>query len=933
MFEKKKLPMFVAAAIFSVAGATPLYAQEAADVAKDKACEALATAEEREACEVEIVGEDIESIDEDIENIVVTGSLIPRSSYDGPSPMTVIGEEEMKEKGLLTIADVIDSLSENTGYSEGDGGNLLSGFTVGAREANMRGLGVGRTLVLVNGRRVADYPLPFGGEQNGVDLGTIPSAAMARVEYLNSGASAIYGSDAVGGVINIITKRDMEQTWLSTTQGVYQEGYGHVSQTSFVTGEAFEKGGITFGLEHLSSDSINADEVSFMDDRRFRTNAINALVQDSSDMSGFRPISPDGFDCSANGMENSPNTQNDGERTCISDFSDQIAMSPSYDRLSVFADGRYEFNDSMRGFATLMATRQEVENYNPSFNWNGFILSDDQTAGMQVQRSFGQDFGPAKANTDQLMWSLSLGLEGEVDLAGNTWNWDIGVNHADFSLTQKYDALKEEVVRDWIFDGHNGAVNTLAPNVYQIDSGFFASDLVDNVFRSARGDRADLVGRSTTDASSSADSVSFKVVGELSDFGFLYNPASMAVIADWSNSKTSIDPDARSLDNTGNGWLSIGAIEASGDRSRSAVGAEFRLPVLEDLELTIASRFDRYDDSTAIGGRNTSQVKFTYTPFDAVMFRGGVSQSFRAPDMFNIYGESTGFTVVSDLVNGNCWDGETFSGGCPSYQVESTRRGRDDLEEEKGKDYSFGVVFSPFDGVNLSADWWKVRLEDLVLSGSSFDLMNGEWQCETGVRDSNSAFCQDVANRVIRDATGRVSSVIIEPQNSEFRELEGFDLRANLSWQHEQLGQFGAGLNYTNTLSHEWQVFAGDEVFDLRGGQPGQSLPVTNTNLNVGWSNALTGFKTVGANLFVQRAGRMENFAQTKDLEPFYTANFTAFYRHDARTQVQLAVRNLTDAKPQTDATNPRWPYYWQHQQAGAAFGRNISLTVSYMLR
>ncbi|QOL26131.1 TonB-dependent receptor plug domain-containing protein [Thalassotalea sp. LPB0316] len=126
-----------------------------------------------------------------IEKITVTGSFIPREEYSDMSPLVVITAEEMEKNGLLTLEDVVGSLSANSGYSEGSSGNVLSGFTTGASEVNFRGLGAGRTLVLVNGQRVADYPLPFGGEQNGVDLGAIPYSAIARVEYLSTGASAI----------------------------------------------------------------------------------------------------------------------------------------------------------------------------------------------------------------------------------------------------------------------------------------------------------------------------------------------------------------------------------------------------------------------------------------------------------------------------------------------------------------------------------------------------------------------------------------------------------------------------------------------------------------------------------------------------------------------------------------------------------------------
>src|SRR4029450_6534943 len=149
-------------------------------------------------------------------------SLITRKASIGTSPITVVTDEDMKNKGLMSIGEVMDSLTENSGYTEGKSSNLLGRFTTGGQQANIRGFGRGRTLILLNGRRIADYPLPFGGEQNGVDVGAIPMSALARVELLSSGASAIYGSDAIGGVMNFITKRDMDQTEASVTGGMFQ---------------------------------------------------------------------------------------------------------------------------------------------------------------------------------------------------------------------------------------------------------------------------------------------------------------------------------------------------------------------------------------------------------------------------------------------------------------------------------------------------------------------------------------------------------------------------------------------------------------------------------------------------------------------------------------------------------------------------------------
>ena len=252
-----------------------------------------------------------------LEEILVTGSLIPREANVGMAPITVITAEDMKEKGLMSIGDVMDSLTENSGYTEGKESNLLGRFTTGGQEVNIRGLGTGRTLILLNGRRIADYPLPFGGEQNGVDVGAIPQSSLAKVELLSSGASAIYGSDAIGGVLNFITKRDMDQTEASLTGGMFQDGVGQSLIASVITGNSFERGSFTFGLDGFITDQILASDVDYLKNAPYEVAMVS--IQRNS-ISGIETVVPQAS-CAPLGFEFA-----DG--VCLSDVSETISLQP-----------------------------------------------------------------------------------------------------------------------------------------------------------------------------------------------------------------------------------------------------------------------------------------------------------------------------------------------------------------------------------------------------------------------------------------------------------------------------------------------------------------------------------------------------------------------------------------------------------------------------
>ena len=153
-----------------------------------------------------------ESSDEDVEDVgrvTVTGSRIKRTDIEGASPLLVITRDDIDNAGFNTVFDAVSSLSQNTGETVGE--QFQAGFNPNINAINLRDFGPGRTLVLVNGKRMADYPYPYNGEASSFNYASIPLAVVDRIEVLAAGASSIYGSDAIAGVINVITIDGLEE--------------------------------------------------------------------------------------------------------------------------------------------------------------------------------------------------------------------------------------------------------------------------------------------------------------------------------------------------------------------------------------------------------------------------------------------------------------------------------------------------------------------------------------------------------------------------------------------------------------------------------------------------------------------------------------------------------------------------------------------------
>ena len=241
----KKSHLLLGATAFAVAISVsqPAFAQDAAAAEAAPADEATSSA--------------------DTQAIVVTGSRIRRDEFTAAEPITVITAEEIKATGLNTIQEVLSTLTVNTG--DVDNEMTTGGWTPNAAFINLRGMGPGYTLILVNGRRMADYPQAYGGNSNAVSTSSIPAGAVARIEVLSGGASAIYGSDAVAGVINIITKENYEGDEVRLKLGTTTRGGGDSGQIQWTGGRSGNKWSVTYGAEYFKRDPIMGDQREFMD--------------------------------------------------------------------------------------------------------------------------------------------------------------------------------------------------------------------------------------------------------------------------------------------------------------------------------------------------------------------------------------------------------------------------------------------------------------------------------------------------------------------------------------------------------------------------------------------------------------------------------------------------------------------------------------------
>lgn len=201
-----------------------------------------------------------------LEAVQVVGSRIKRSTIEGPSPVTIISNDQLQREGFVTVAETLETITQNAGSVQNEL-NSAGGFTPNGSPVNLRGLGAGRTLLLINGRRAADYPFPYNGQSNFQNFNNIPTAAVERIEILSGGASAIYGSDAVAGVINVVLRKDYKGDVVKLRTGTSTEGGGDFADLQWVGGRTGDRWSLTYALQYYADEPVYAFQRDFMDSR------------------------------------------------------------------------------------------------------------------------------------------------------------------------------------------------------------------------------------------------------------------------------------------------------------------------------------------------------------------------------------------------------------------------------------------------------------------------------------------------------------------------------------------------------------------------------------------------------------------------------------------------------------------------------------------
>ena len=723
-----------------------------------------------------------------LEEIIVTGSYIRRKSqFDIPSPTQVISNEDIDKQGASTISDITKNLSINSG-ADFQVDSLGSNTTVGTANLNLRNLGLGSSLILINGQRQTTSSAVSPDGSSFVDTNALmPEIMIERIEILKDGAASTYGSDAVAGVVNFITRSSFEGLELDLNYQSAESSDHSDTRLSAI-----------YGVTSNDRKTHWVIAGSYFDREPLLSNERDFTAGTAISFTG-QPATYLFADGSGRAVDPACGTAPGSAVVfgfCTFDFSSYFDLSPEEQRLQIFSTLTHDISDKTTVAVELAYNSTEVdENSSPSYPYlyyNPLIPLTNPAAqlfGREVLfkgRIYGSGSPPFKTLQEHDTYRVAANIDTELQ---SGWYWNTAFT---YSLNEGY-YDRPDTLKDRTEDAFAGIGGVTGDQTYNPLFGANNPDgLLDYLIGSTDLDsEASLM---TMDSVISGDllTISTGVIGAA--FGIHYRRETLD--HDWGD------------DYNNDQLISLfGGPDYDDDRNIYALFTEFSVPLADTIEMQLAGRYEDYGS-----GVNSFDPKLAllWRPNDRVSLRGSVGTAFRAPSLFQSVATQTSTPFVNDPVSGQ-----------NNIFVVAQAIGNDDLDPETADVYNLGVTVSPVDDLEISLDYWRFDYEDVITKENAQQTINN-----------------NDPTKVIRDPlTNAISRLNLDFINAAAIETDGYDV--NLRYI---LGDFGVSIDATYVNSYDLKQTADSETINGVGNRNNnniaRSLPRVRGNIAIDWERA-----------------------------------------------------------------------------------------------
>ncbi len=818
-----------------------------------------------------------------VEKITVTGSRIKGVDLEGTQPLVIIDADAIRNSGASSVSELMQQVSQTRGgegsFSTSESGATSTSTPAGQAAASLRGLGPSSTLTLINGRRVAASSFA-SGTQNFVDINSIPLAAIERIEVLATGASAIYGADAVAGVINYILKKDYQGAEFNTS-------YGNSSASSdegkynlnLVVGTEFAGGNLTVFADYFNREALSAQDRSFTKDPAL-VNSYSYLPKHTPNIyyysarSGNEIGNPNcktelvtteyGEDICAyysneDDMLNSElesaslgfmYSKEIGDITWNTDFFYSNSQSTALSKPAAInqiddSDGPWVDETALNIFPDDVKNNLLDQMYIDPF----YTMADRKLYGFEFDARFAT---PRTVEVETNSFRLVSGLSGDI----GEWEWESAITLSKSESEQKaiagiynrykyHAALTGELCgdgsfADYDYDSDSLSCGSSAP--LAMYNPFLEGDTANDAILAMAQEVP------TRDGESTVYGWDARITGELFEYNDLVVSSAFGIEArkEEITDVPSLNAQARAENDYLVDVFGFGSSLSSADRFQWGAFAEFYIPLTDMVELQLAGRYDDYDD---FGDTFNPKVAITVRPTDDLVLRASWSTSFRAPSL-----TQAGVKLRTTTATFDCAANQAISDlYCEGFGDERSPNvlelGNANLRAEESESISIGFAYSPSRDTTLTVDYWQFEHQDLVDTDMTAVLANAITDAslrhcgivpngETGISyEEDLCLVTDTSGLSIEDNGADLTEIldawvafdnpryaelplyrdhIIQLENTGEQNVSGVDLAFDHKIDFNQ-GTLSLALNATHYLEFERNKAGSSEIEELTG--------------------------------------------------------------------------------------------------------------------
>lgn len=893
-----------------------------------------------------------------LDRINVTGSRIKRTDVEAALPVTVIQKEEIQAQGISSAEQLLqymniagngsDNLAANAGIAPADlrGNNGVSG-------ANLRGQGADATLVLLNGRRVATHGL----RGTAVDLNSIPFATIDRVEVLRDGASAVYGTDAIGGVINFITRTDYQGAQASAFVDVTEEGGGNIYRTDFLVGggdldtdrwNAFlsvgaRKNDVLRGNARDFSNSFQPERGLSPDTRGtpFATvfnleggiTGTGLIDPDGASVNGVNILNlPGGAGCEAGGDDMGPydyrlwatTAANVASRYgCAWDYPAAAVMQQPLETVQAIARATFRISDGHQAYFEFMGSNAKA---NRIFEPNQISSSATTTA--VFNPSTWYPLNDRTRETYDMVYNGLAAFFGEDALtygAPIAYRWRcMECGPREIQTTTKafrFMAGVDGMIGDW--DYSIGLARASSESESELGTGYhyveglqaaFAGGLLNPFLLPGQAQSPEAIA--ALEAASARGVVLYGGKSTVTNFDAVMSGSigqlpggdlQVAVGVDLRREAFEFNGDRRAAATRPaifNAPFDDANALPEATRDVKAIFTEINLPFFERFEATLAGRYDHY---TGFGGTANPKVSFKWQPLDSLAVRGAYSTGFKVPEFSKLFsGLTESQNNALDLADpATCPGGvvDVNRPGCEQIDPDILTGGNPNLAPEESRQKSLGIVLAPVDWFNMSLDWWEIERINTIRTGPDLDILREYYDL--------------YADNWIRDASGEVVLVDRRFVNSGGTLMSGVEIDLNFRGQLAG-GDWNLNLNGSYLDNYQDKLFEFMPYSENRVGEYIRywSLPLRWKHTlgfswaRGDWAHSITQIYRDGYEDEEPTSVSTGHYIPSQwnpDVDRYITYNYSTTYTGFDGLRLTFGVKNLLDEDPPFTAHKNDW--------------------------